>query len=152
MGNGQQQQLHEDSRRKSLEGKTRQGRAREEKGMEKGKEIEREKEFACKYLCFSPEVEDFLGKQMLSLKSCVYWNMKKEKKRKNKKRKTRRVLVDYSDFLQSICSQICQWEVDRGCEGISADIHSKVIKGSFTHEFTVLLTYFFRNPRDLGRC
>ena len=36
MGNGQQQQLHEDSRRKSLEGKTRQGRAREEKGMEKG--------------------------------------------------------------------------------------------------------------------
>lgn len=78
--------------------------------------------------------------------------MKKEKKRKNKKRKTRRVLVDYSDFLQSICSQICQWEVDRGCEGISVDIHSKVIKGSFTHEFTVLLTYFFRNPRHLGRC
>lgn len=63
--------------------KGRQGKEEQErkKGWKKEMEREREKEFACKYLCFSPEVEDFLGKQMLSLKSCVYWNMKKEKKK-----------------------------------------------------------------------
>lgn len=64
MGNGQQHQLHEDIKRKIHRGKTRQDRVREEKG--------REREIACKCLCFSSKVEVYFRKQMLSLKSCVY--------------------------------------------------------------------------------